>query len=1317
MSGKSTGFRLLRASLWTMGSVIVILAGLWLFVYWIAVSDQERVPELLDEFFHEHTGGDVYISHYRINLRSTFPNLAIILEDVRLNAPKDPHFNEDLLRMDQLRISLRFWPLLQKKVMVRSVKINGGKVALFRNADGSYFNLDFLKAGKDTTTATPDTAKRHPVFSLDRLEVDNFTFFMVDSLREKHYHVELRQTDVRLNREPDRDNFIFVKGNWFFKGLTFKMRNGPFLAGKEAKIDWELFYNADGKRIEFRDVGVEVDRYTHQISGFLRFGQPAYLQLIIDQPGILMADAKEVIAPNIAHGLRNFDVDKKITAKVIIEGELIPGTPAPIDGYFRMLDATVTTPQAELTNTSLIAHFYNCNPYGAANPHSGCLEIDTFTTRVFDRFPIGGRVMLTDLNDPHMELHGWAEADMAALNDMLPAPKLQFATGQVELEFQHRGKPKFFFQRFRADSIPQITGTARVRNAGFTYRPNELNFRNVDGTLHFNTYNLYLQGLRGTLNGTPVRLSGKFPRLITFLIFPGGRFDTDLTIDIHTLDLDQFLPPSGQPAPKKVGATQKTDDKFKRISAAFDRLTQRFNGKLALRAKQLLVRGHKAKDVNLRTHFRYRCPEHENKSCFDLDTLTAVVYDRVPIAAEGALVDLTNPQLDMHLLVYGPLNPINKYLPADKIQVETGEIDIQLQYQGALDAYFGVGDMLEKANIGGQICLQNVDANYQSNQYQLRDWQADLRFDTNTLYLDDLQLRLNQNPLQLQGQIGNFIPFLLAGKNDLEITLAAHTPSFDFNRFALSAKDSLNQQSSPIPKAPKSTINNKFNEALKQLSADLRFTADTIHYIGLDAYDVYLDGKYRLHCSNSSQPVGCATIDTFSSNLFGNAPVNGRFSVENLNDPRFVAYAEMDLPLIDLNFLLPNHKYLFHEGQLGMTLQYAGQPHKSFNFEEKKINATFSGNAQIRDAAIDFIPKGLEFRDLMVDFQFDEHDLSIAHMETCLNQNPVQLRGQFDDFLPFLMGPEGPLQADLVFQSNYFNFDYLEPPAALERPPEDTTYQSNPIGQVIQKAVDQLDAQLDISMDVLHCNNFDARGVTGKIHINADTLDIHEARLQYGEGEFYLEGQLTELQRQQPSLRLETQCDSIDVAYLFWSFNNFGFQQVTFENIQGIMTADIQLRAKADSNYLIQSESVKAQVDLVMHDGRLINFPGISDIQGFLFKHRDLDDIQFATIENRFLVRDQEIVIDDLTIASSAIGFTVDGYFDISSSGNTNLLFEIPWINVFKLGGLSDKTLDHYKEKKHGPNILVQLANKDGVLEATPVLSRKKHREVGGRNR
>jgi hypothetical protein len=140
---------------------------------------------------------------------------------------------------------------------------------------------------------------------------------------------------------------------------------------------------------------------------------------------------------------------------------------------------------------------------------------------------------------------------------------------------------------------------------------------------------------------------------------------------------------------------------------------------------------------------------------------------------------------------------------------------------------------------------------------------------------------------------------------------------------------------------------------------------------------------------------------------------------------------------------------------------------------------------------------------------------------------------------------------------------------------------------------------------------------------------------------------------------------NMDVKTVMNSFNNFGLEGITANNLSGKFYTNVVANAMLNNELEPYSKTIEAKVFFSLKNGTLINYEPLKAIQKIAFKKRDFTNIAFAELKDTVTVKNEMITINRMEIASSALRMYVSGLYDINGKA-TDLSFQIPLSNLKK---------------------------------------------------
>jgi hypothetical protein len=189
---------------------------------------------------------------------------------------------------------------------------------------------------------------------------------------------------------------------------------------------------------------------------------------------------------------------------------------------------------------------------------------------------------------------------------------------------------------------------------------------------------------------------------------------------------------------------------------------------------------------------------------------------------------------------------------------------------------------------------------------------------------------------------------------------------------------------------------------------------------------------------------------------------------------------------------------------------------------------------------------------------------------------------------------------------------------------------------------DSLYLDLDIAASSLSVGRLQARKISGSLSYQPTMFTIHSMNIQTMEGS--LSGGAVLLQRYNKDIlfRTQTQLDKIDINKLFYTFYNFGQNELTDKHLKGILSGNISMQAEWDKYLKVREESILAETALEIDNGELIQFEPMKGLSKFI-ELAELEHIYFSKLKNEIFIRNRTITIPVMDINSSAFNLRISG--------------------------------------------------------------------------
>ncbi len=189
---------------------------------------------------------------------------------------------------------------------------------------------------------------------------------------------------------------------------------------------------------------------------------------------------------------------------------------------------------------------------------------------------------------------------------------------------------------------------------------------------------------------------------------------------------------------------------------------------------------------------------------------------------------------------------------------------------------------------------------------------------------------------------------------------------------------------------------------------------------------------------------------------------------------------------------------------------------------------------------------------------------------------------------------------------------------------------------------DRLHLQLDFSVDDFRYGKFQSSHMRGKLNYEDRLLVLNKLNMQTMEGTLRGEMGMSQDRNGDISCELTSSLNGLNISQLFHSFSNFGQEELTHEHLSGSLSGHAAFSALFDSCLKIITPSILSENELRIVDGELSNFTPLLALSRFI-EVEELKHIEFQTLENNILIKNNAVIIPAMDIRSSALDLSASG--------------------------------------------------------------------------
>lgn len=361
--------------------------------------------------------------------------------------------------------------------------------------------------------------------------------------------------------------------------------------------------------------------------------------------------------------------------------------------------------------------------------------------------------------------------------------------------------------------------------------------------------------------------------------------------------------------------------------------------------------------------------------------------------------------------------------------------------------------------------------------------------------------------------------------------------------------------------------------------------------------------------------------------------LKGSLSFSDFTHPRLKSHIYGKLNADIINQIFKTSTFKLKSGNIRPDITAETQLESFRNFNLKEIFSTsLSGNILIDSLSFDIPGYELPIEQLKGKIIISGYNLN-SDINLKAGKNNIHLVLETDNLLSHFLRNNSPLTIKGSANAGYINLKQVLTSGAS---------MSDSSGYHLPK-----DVFLNITChsDTIDYDKFRSTDNNFLLNYRPFLLTGSDIKFNSMEGSMKSEALITEIPKGILNLKIESQLKDININQLFTSFNNFGQDFLVADNLQGKISGNIDYSSDLDKELIPVASGVVAQSDVTISNGELINFDPIKKLSKFI-SLSELEDINFSTLQNSIMIKDEKVFIPQMNINSSA--------FDITASGTHN---------------------------------------------------------------
>ncbi len=353
----------------------------------------------------------------------------------------------------------------------------------------------------------------------------------------------------------------------------------------------------------------------------------------------------------------------------------------------------------------------------------------------------------------------------------------------------------------------------------------------------------------------------------------------------------------------------------------------------------------------------------------------------------------------------------------------------------------------------------------------------------------------------------------------------------------------------------------------------------------------------------------------------------------NISKNQFeVINSRVIINMTDLSSIFPNEKLKIYSGIAKLNIELNKRGSTIYNSETQNLNCyVLNVDCNIENLNLIDSINDLKISKLNTKMQLKDNTLYFSTLKSNINNVDLQMNGNIENINSIVNDSIKYIYLNGNIKTNKLNLK------TLFNPKKDVKNNKVIIHSYLNFESDT------IQYDKLLLFNTKCNVSYDNTLINIDKLrtSLLNGKIEEGFIKIGNTHKITEV-------RTSLYCNNISISELFRTFDNFGQNEITFENFDGNLNSKINANLYFDAENKFDKYKSEINTSLSISNGKLTNFKPLYSLSKFISVD-ELSNLRFDKLNNTITINNNLIVIPTMVIKTSAFDLTVSGIHSLDN--------------------------------------------------------------------
>ncbi|KLT66518.1 AsmA family protein [Pedobacter sp. BMA] len=527
--------RWLKISLKILSALVILVILTWLAgAFYVSRNKKEILSTILAQL-NKNLNGEITATSMEPTLLKSFPGVSVSLNGVLLRDSLWSTHKHDLLKAQDIDVSLNVLSLIVGNININQIAINNANIYIYTDSTG-YSNTSIFKSNKKEP-ATDKSPSKNSALAIKKIDFNKVSLILDNQKRFKLFNFNIDQIQGRM-QYPDSGWTGKIKLKTQVNSFAFNTRKGSFLKDKSLEGTLSAHYSREQDAVILNPEILNIGDHPFKIGAKIDLGKSAFaISIAVDD--ILFKDVAMLLSPNISSKLLKFGIEKPINIRgnIVDDGSGKYGDPL-IKVGIKVRDNIISIPAGKLTAANFDGAFTNQDTSGGIiGDENSAIKFHRLTAKYFNAPLKIDSFTVTNLAQPIATGLVTSQFPLTNLNNSLGTQDFEFKQGTADLRLYCKADIDNF--RF---TKPVVSGSIKIADADILYVPRKLHLVKSALNMNFNQNDLSIQNGHFQLGKSELNVSCFIANFANLYYTAPDKIQVNLKMHSPQLYLNEFLP-------------------------------------------------------------------------------------------------------------------------------------------------------------------------------------------------------------------------------------------------------------------------------------------------------------------------------------------------------------------------------------------------------------------------------------------------------------------------------------------------------------------------------------------------------------------------------------------------------------------------------------------------------------------------------------------------------------------------------------------------------------------------------------------------------